>query len=68
MKIMIQDTVMAISNFQALEHRTNPSLPLSPGWGVVPSSIARDPYPFIFSFFSPSLLSRGVNVTTRQIS
>lgn len=47
MKI-IQVNIVAISDFQALEHRT--SLPLSPGWAIVPFSIARDPYPFIFSF------------------
>lgn len=68
MKVTIQDNTMAISNFQALEHRINPSLPLAPGWAFVPSSITRDPYPFIFSFFSPSFLNRDVNITTRQIS
>lgn len=62
---MIQVNIMAISNFQALEQRT--SLPLSPGWAVVPSSNTRDPYPFIFSF-PLFFLNRDENVTTAQIS
>lgn len=55
-KKIVQDNSTAILNFKGLEDRTCPVLPeerSSPRRAIVPSSIAKDPSPFIcfFPFF-----------------